>query len=208
MKFISMRSAAALALALTLAACGGDKAKFTIGGHVEGLAYPGLVLTTGKQDITVSPPAKAGDDVNFSFPDQIEYGEVYDVSVKNDPLHQTCQMHPQARTNTAGLVAEIHAIVYCSINQFTVGGTISGLTADGLVLANGSSLADGRSALPASVAKDATSFTMPDRVPYGVTYGITVLTQPAGLTCTVANPSGTMGDAKVENITITCVPNT
>lgn len=43
-------------------------------------------------------------------------------------------------------------------------------------------------------------------VPYGQTYGVVVVTQPTGAFCTVANPSGTMGDAAVTNINITCVP--
>ena len=46
----------ALALALSLTACGGGKATFTIGGHVTGLAYDGLVLTTNGMDTSVAPP--------------------------------------------------------------------------------------------------------------------------------------------------------
>lgn len=204
MQFITMRRAAALAVALSLAACGGDKQSFTIGGTVMELKYNGLVLTTNGMDVTINPPAKAGDDVTYAFPKQLEYGTVYKVSVKGQPLHQTCHMVDPDRnaTDSAGRLASINVLVTCLDNSFTIGGTVTGLTADGLVLANGSL------AVPATIAKDATSYVFPEQVVYSVSYGVTVLKQPTGLTCTVANPAGVMGDAKVENIAVTCVPAT
>ena len=42
-------------------------------------------------------------------------------------------------------------------------------------------------------------------VPYGVTYGVTVQTQPTGLFCSVdSKGTGTMGDAPVTDIAVTC----
>ncbi len=40
----------------------------------------------------------------------------------------------------------------------------------------------------------------------GAPYGITVLTQPPGLVCTVANGIGVMGEVDISNIVVTCVP--
>ena len=88
------------------------------------------------------------------------------------------------------------------LNQFLVGGTISGLTADGLVLTNGTT----GGTFPA--ASGTTSFTFAAPVVYGTTYGVTVLTQPTGLFCSVTNGAGTMGDAGVTNIAVNCVPAT
>jgi hypothetical protein len=204
MTFISMRSALALALALSVASCGGGKAAFTVGGTAANLKYSGLVLTTNGMETTVVPPAKAGDNASFSFSRQIEYGEVYNVEVKTNPLHQRCgpadPQNPHALSDTAGRLASINVIIACLDNDFAVGGPVSGLTVDGLVLANGSTAAT------LTVPKGATTFVMPQGVVYNVTYGITVLTQPTGLVCSVANPAGTMGDANVENIAVTCVP--
>ena len=208
MKSSFMRPALALALALGLAACGGtDKAMFTVGGTVGGLQYPGLVLTTNGADLSVAPPATAGSTVKFEFPKQIEYGDQYNVQIKQQPLHQTCQTlddptHEFANNrDTAGRLAQIDVIVNCFINQFTIGGKISGLTADGLILANGST---GGTVAP---AKEATEYTFgSNTVPYGVTYGVTVLQHPTGQVCQVANGTGTMGDANVTNIDVSCVP--
>lgn len=80
---------------------------------------------------------------------------------------------------------------------FTVGGTVSGLTGTGLVMQNnaGDNLA---------VAADATSFAFATRVANGATYGVSVLAQPAGQTCTVQSGSGTV-TANVANVAVVCV---
>jgi hypothetical protein len=61
--------------------------------------------------------------------------------------------------------------VVCS-NLYTIGGTISGLTASGLVLADGTQTV--------SPASGATAFTFPTAVASGSSYAITVKTQPSG----------------------------
>lgn len=194
----------ALGLALSLTACGGGKATFTIGGHVSGLVYDGLVLNTNGQDVSVSPPPTIATDSTataaYSFPKQLEYGDEYYVTVKTNPAHENCTVNPYYAQDTAGRLASIDIPVSCQLNTFLVGGTISGLTADGLVLTNGTN--GGTYTAP----KDATSFTFASPVLYGTTYGVTVLTQPTGLFCSVTNGAGTMGDATVSNIAVNCVP--
>lgn len=195
-----LRPAAILALALSLAACGG-KASFPINGTVTGLTYDGLVLSSNGMDLSV--PSKT---TSFSFPNSISYGEVYNVIIKTPPAHQSCTTVDQTTgvetaTDTAGRRAAINISLTCYLNSYTIGGTITGLTKDGLQLTNGTA---GGSF---TVASGATSYTFPNQVAYSVSYGVTVLAQPAGLTCTVSNPTGVMGDAKVENINVNCVAN-
>ena len=190
------RSALALALVLGLAGCGG-KADFPVSGTVLGLAYDGLVLTTNGMDL---PVAKGS--TTFSFPKALSYGEAYAVSASAQPLHQTCKV--ANASDTAGRLASINVGVVCALNQFTIGGidTVTGLTTDGLTLTNGSNSGI------VTVAAGATSFTFGVLVQYGASYGVTVLTQPAGATCTVApNGTGIMGDAKITNIGVSCVAN-
>lgn len=198
MKTILTRGALSAVLALSLAACGGGKATFTVGGTVSNLRYGTLVLTTNGQDVSVSPKSTAGEEVSYSFPKQLEYGDEYSVSVKTQPPHQTCGSTDYY--DTAGRRASINVAFTCVINSNSIGGTVAGLTADGLVLTNGSTSGT------VTLNKGTTSFVFPP-VYWNETYGVTVLTQPAGLTCTVANGTGTMGDAKVENISVTCTPN-
>ncbi len=87
MKSSLIRPALALALAASLAACGGsDKAEFTVAGSVTGVVYDGLVLTNAGVPLKVAPPATAGAAVRFAFPDKLEYGDTYAVTVTANPF--------------------------------------------------------------------------------------------------------------------------
>ncbi len=78
---------------------------------------------------------------------------------------------------------------------FTVGGAVTGLTGSGLVLAN-----PGSSNL--AINTDGT-FSFAPPVGAGTAYAVSVLTQPSGQTCTVANGSGTANG--VSNVAVSCV---
>jgi hypothetical protein len=238
MKFSFARGALALMATLTLASCGGGKATFPINVTVYNVLYPGLVLSTNGQDVAVNPPADPTQPVNIVFPKQIEYGETYDVIPKGQvvnsdgsitpgamPKHQHCSVSTSYPTNlptygTAGQLAKIQIYYVCSINTYQLTGKVTGLKGTGLVLANGSS------AQPVSVAPAVDAASVPtgadvalvlNPVAYNATYGVSVLTQPAGQTCTVSGGadgkgSGTMDDAAeaaggVTNLLVTCADN-
>jgi len=82
---------------------------------------------------------------------------------------------------------------------YTIGGTIAGLTATGLVLQN-----NGGDNLAASANQ--TSFTFSTPIHSGDKYDVTVLTQPAGETCAVTNGSG-LALSNVTNVTVSCSVN-
>jgi uncharacterized repeat protein (TIGR03803 family) len=84
--------------------------------------------------------------------------------------------------------------------SYTVGGSISGLTTSGLILANGSDTV--------SPAANATSFTFPTRSAAGKSYSVSVQSQPAGETCTTSTGAGSVGSANVTSIAVTCVSET
>jgi hypothetical protein len=83
---------------------------------------------------------------------------------------------------------------------YTVGGTVAGLAGSGLVLRlnGGSDLTVGTNG----------PFTFAGGLVSGTPYTVTVGTQPAGQTCTVANGSGTIGTANVDNVAVTCTTAT
>jgi hypothetical protein len=231
MKFSYARSALALAATLSLASCGGGgKATYPINVTVSYQTESGLVLSTNGTDYTVPLPAAGQNSVTFTFPRQVEYGEAYSVVPKGatlsgntlttlgtQPPHQTCQPsgtypHNLLVYGTGGQLASINIYYDCAVNTYPLGGSISGLTADGLVLVNGNNDS-------ITVAANATSFAM-SPVPYNTTFSVSVLTQPTGLTCSVSggngstnNGSGIMNDAAsqnnagVTNLVVTCVPH-
>jgi hypothetical protein len=210
MKSSLMRPALALALALSLTACGG-KATFPIGGTVTGLQYSGLSLSSNGQTVKVEPKTVGtAADVDFSFPNSIDYGVEYSISIGAQPAHQSCALISGVE-DTAGRLATIHAVIQCLPLAPLLGGTITGLHADGLVLTNGSASTITLNGV-STTATDGTvtvtyptGFTFPAAVTYGDSYGVTVLAQPKDQTCTVANGTGVMGDTAISNVTVTCV---
>ena len=199
MKAIPVRNAAALALLLALGACGG-KASFELAGNLvdnfeqpKPLANAGLVLANGDQRLSVPRGA-----TTFKFPNTISYGTEYAITVAQQPEHMTCGF-TRGSTGAAGRTATISAYLVCNLNAYTIGGTVKGLGSGTLKLVNGTDT------LEVTAAK--TEFTMLATIPYGTVYGVTVLTQPAGQTCTVANGTDVMGDAPRNNIVVTCVNN-
>jgi hypothetical protein len=213
MKLTFTRTTALLAMAVGLAACGG-KAKFELGGPVAGVVYTGLEVTnvTNGDKTTIAPKA-----TSFKLNQTLEYGQPYDVKITVTPPHQTCNLYSGA--DTAGRLSTISIGIECSIQRFTIGGTVTGMpatfpdgtTASGLKITNGN---DTR-AIEISGA-----YTMPGTVAYNSTYSVGITSQPTGKKCTIDNPTGTVLTTvapgtvttdpvytnPVNNINITCVP--
>jgi len=186
---------AALIVVATLAACGG-KAMFAVSGTISGLNNPGLVLENGSDKLSV--PAGA---TTFTMPQQISYGQSFDVEVLTQPAHMTCTA-VFGNIDSAGHTTNINAEFQCAQNTYTLGGTVNGLTGTGLVLINGSQ------STPLTVLTGATSFQFVNPVADGTPYGVTVFTQPTGQTCSVdKNPTGIMGGSPVSNVVVDCVNN-
>jgi len=83
-------------------------------------------------------------------------------------------------------------------NEYTIGGTVSGLSGSVVLQNNG---ADND-----TVSSDG-GFTFSTAIAEGSPYAVTVSTQPTGQTCTVTNGSGTVGSANVTSVSVTCVSN-
>ena len=130
---------------------------------------------------------------SFAFPGTLASGATYAVTVLTNPTGQTCTV--ANGTGTIGTANVTNVTVTCTTNTYTIGGTITGLKGNVILQNNGgnnlSLNADG-------------SFTFTTPVPYGGTYNVTVLTQPNGQTCTVANGSGVVGTANVTDVVVTC----
>jgi hypothetical protein len=173
---------------------GGTSSKHKIGGTVSGLVGAGLVLNgsiCGDLPVAVNGP--------FTFPTEAEEGAEYRITVKTQPsATELCSVAPQSGT-VGG--SDVTVTVTCSSSSqtYTVGGTVSGLTASGLVLQNNMG-----PDLPVTAA--ATSFTFPDHVADGGGYSVTVKSPASGMSCQVASGSGTIHSANVTNVAVTCTP--
>lgn len=189
MKSLILRSSVALACALSLAACGGSDGNLLLGGRISGLTKDGLVL----QNKGGTALAIAAGQSLFSFPELIGNDQEFDVTIKSAPSNAVCTIANGKGTSGSFNVTSIQ--VTCITNTYDLGGTITGANPGGLVLVNGADRVE--------VKAGETSFKL-NKVADGAPYGVTVLTQPAGRTCTVLNGVGTMGSAPVNSIQVQC----
>jgi hypothetical protein len=166
--------------------------KYTIGGTVSGLSASTSVtlLDNGTNSLTVSANGA------FTFTTALASGTTYSVTVGTEPTGETCTV-----TNGSGTVGSANvtnvAVACSAAKTFTIGGTVSGLSASTSVTL----LDNGTNALTVS-ANGAFTFTTP--IASGATYDVTVGTEPTGETCTVTNGSGTVGSANVTNVAVVC----
>ncbi len=85
------------------------------------------------------------------------------------------------------------------VTNVSVGGTIAGYSSSALKLSNGYSAV----VIPAG----ATSFVFPTRVSVGLSYNVSVLEQPPGMTCLVTNGAGIAISTDITNVAVTCATN-
>ena len=186
-------------LTLALVGCGGSGSSgsttpgggqtYSLSGTVSGVDNGALVLAVNGTQVTVAEGA-----TTVALASGLSSGTAYAVTVATAPTGQTCSVVNGTGTITSANAGNV--VVTCSQQAYALGGTIAGLTQSGLVLANGSSYL--------AVSAGAASFTLPTPVAYSSGYTVSVLTQPSGLACSVANGSGTMPAAAVTNVAITC----
>ena len=81
---------------------------------------------------------------------------------------------------------------------YSIGGTITGLSTSGLVLASG------QTTLP--IKSNQATFTFPTEVISGTAYNVTIQTQPTNESCTITSGNGTVSGANVTNIQVSCSP--
>jgi hypothetical protein len=162
---------------------------FTVGGVVSGLAGTGLVLqNNGTNNLAIA------NNGSFTFSTPVATGAPYSVTVLTQPSGQTCTVSNGTGNATANVTS---VAVACTNSTFSVGGTVSGVTATGLVLQN-----NGTNNL--AIAGNG-SFTFSTALTNGSPYSVTVLTPPTGEGCVVANSSGILAGANVTNVAVTCV---
>jgi hypothetical protein len=136
----------------------------------------------------------------FTFATTLTSGSSYSVTVFSQPSGQTCTV--SGGSGTVGNANVTSVAVSCVTNpppRYSIGGTVSGLTGSGLVLRN-----NGADNLSISANGP---FTFATDAHLGQQLLVTVFSQPSGQTCTVSGGSGTVGNANVTSVAVTCVTN-
>jgi hypothetical protein len=171
---------------------------YTVGGSVTGLSVSGLVLKLNNVTTKIIPSFAAnGGSGSYSFSTSLPSGTAYTVSVGIQPAGYSCSVANGSGTISGNVT---NANVSCA-KTYTVGGSVSGLTASGLILKlNGTGTK--------IVSTGAGSYVFSTALTSGTNYAVTIQNQPSGLTCSVNNSSGTIGTTNVTDANVSCAPTT
>jgi N-acetylneuraminic acid mutarotase len=166
---------------------------FSIGGEVSGLEGEGLTLELNNTDGLLIES-----DGSFVFPTALIDGSAYLVTVASQPLGpaQTCSVDNAGGYLDGGPVENV--IVVCETNLYRVGGLVSGLTGQGLLLDN--------NGLEQHAINGNGSFHFPTLHPQGTPYEVIILQQPTApaQTCSVDGGIGEVGVEHVTSIEVDC----
>jgi hypothetical protein len=175
----------------------GGTTSYTIGGSVSGLGSGLSVVLqdNGGDNLTVSANG------SFTFATKVASSGAYAVTILTQPTGQTCTATGASGTATANVTSVAVACTTNTPQAFTIGGSVTGLaTSTSLVLQD-----NGGDNLTVSATG---SFMFATQVASGSAYAVTILTQPTGQTCTVAQGSGTVNAAAVTTVSVTCASAT
>jgi hypothetical protein len=171
------------------ATCTTNSANYTISVAVTGLTGTLVVQDSKSDQLTFTT------NNTQTFATSYPSGSSYTVSVKTQPTGQTCTLSSNA---SGTITSNITVTATCTTNSvnYTISVAVTGLTGT-LVVQDSKS--DQLTFTTNNTQTFATSYAS------GSTYSVTVLTQPAGQTCTLSsNASGTI----TSNITVTATCTT
>ena len=174
-------------VALCLAACAGGEVGGTLSGLGSGLSV--ALLNNGSETLTLSSNG------SFAFVDALEANAAYAVTVRTQPVGQTCSVSSGSGTIDADGTSIDSVRVDC---VFAAGlrGTVTGLLpGTALTLVN-----DGN---PLAITADG-AFAFSQTLTDGTAYSVSVLVQPVGATCVVQNGSGSFVAASFRDIVVSC----
>jgi hypothetical protein len=200
MKKSTLYSCLALTCALGLAACSGsDDGQLQLVVGLSGVTKAGLTISNrGGAPVTVDPGAA------YIFPDLLPIDSDYDIKIVNRPPNTDSCVVNNGKGNT-GPYSPQDISIFCVVTTYELGGTVGGPRGGNLVVNNGAqSVTIPNTAETFKMTTPTTAFPKMGEVAEGKPYGLTILTQPTGSRCTIANPNGIMPAGPVNNIVITC----
>jgi len=160
---------------------------YTLSGTVSGMSGTLVLRNNGINEVTIT------NDGPFTFPDPEEDGSSYSVSVFSNPKSKTCVV-----SNRSGFISGnniINISVICTVNTYTVGGGLIGLTYGTIDLQNNAELLS----LDVDGAFNFSTLYVDDE-----TYNVIIVNEPIGHTCSVANSTGIISESYVTTVIVTC----
>jgi hypothetical protein len=179
---------------ITSVAISCSTSNFRVGGAITNLVGTGLVLqNNGGDDLRIDMGS------SFEFQTGVPSGAPYNVTVAAQPTGPAQQCDPTNNTGTVTNANVSSVQIDCVTTEFSVGGTVIGLSGSGLQLQLNGGAAFGIAA--------SGPFTFPTSLPNGTPYTVTIAQNPVGPTqiCAPSNFVGVVNNANVTNIEVSCV---
>lgn len=184
----------------TTGSSGGDLDRYSVSATVTGLQGTGLVLRLNDSvDIAVPSNGQVTFDATFAT------GTAYSVVVKTQPSSPAQSCSVSGGNGTIGTASVTSIVIDCASDQFTIGGSVSGLATGPGPQTVRLQLEDG-DALDIS---SNTTFAFATTRPEGASYAVTVVSSPVGQTCNIAGGAGTiLSPGNVTSISVNCETST
>lgn len=181
-------------MAVLLGACGDDDPptppapKFHVGGTVTGLTDRLTLQLNGSESLTRSANGA------FTFQTELDDQSAYTVALTTPPADQDCTLQNASGKVSGADVSNVQ--VNCVAKTYSLGGTVAGLNGSlQLRLEGGETL----------TVNGSGPFTFQARFTSGHIYAVSLVAQPKGHRCTLANGNGTVsGDTRT--LTVQCSP--
>ncbi|ARU55010.1 hypothetical protein OLMES_0923 [Oleiphilus messinensis] len=131
---------------------------------------------------------------SFEFDTVFTAGDSYVVAIVSDGTSQACTASNSSGTITGNVTVAIQCVSNEPVPEFTVGGSVSGLTGSASVTLNGAE----------TITISEGEFTFTELLLDNQTYSVTLASIPDGFTCAITNSSGVINGANVTNILVNC----
>jgi NHL repeat len=167
----------------------------------------GLVGTVQLQNNSL-PVQSLTSNGNFTLTGTVNYGDAFDVRITAQPVAQTCELKnllglTSSPTQVTGTMAgNLSLNLNCRTNTYTVTAAVTGSLAGDTVSLQMTGAAGGTQTLQLTGAAPG-NFTY--RVAHGTSVGLSVLSSPAGKTCSVTTPM-VITDVN-SSVVVSCVNN-
>lgn len=173
-----------------------DSASYDLNIDVTGLAATNTVsFSNGMDTLTVN---SNGINTLSTLVD----GTPYAVSITTQPdtPNQTCAV---TSNNANGNInaSDVTVSVVCTTNTYSIGGSVSGLSA-------GNSVTLQNNASDDLLINANGGFVFPTALADGSAYTVSILSQPASQSCTLTDNTGTLNGSAVNHVIVTCATQT
>lgn len=129
-------------------------------------------------------------------------GTAYAVSITTQPdtPNQTCAVTSNNANGTIN-ASDVTVSVACTTNTYSIGGSVSGLSAGNAVTLQNNATDD-------LLINANGGFVFPTALADGSAYSVSILSQPTGQSCTLNDNSGTLNGNSINNVIVTCATQT